>query len=544
VQRICDGQGEEADVDRLVDLGEMLKDTSLCGLGQTAPNPVLSTIRHFGFEYIEHIRDKRCRAGVCPSLVHAPCESACPANVDIPGYVSLVAEKRYAEALRLHRERNPFAAICSRVCFHTCEDKCRRATIDAPVSIRAIKRFMADQEVTVQLPEVIENQQNAKRKVAIGGAGPAGLACAYFLARLGYRPTVFEGTARPGGMLVQAIPAYRLPREIVAREVRMIERMGVDIITNSILGVDFTLTSLRASGYDAVFLGVGAPSGVRLGIPGEDVDGITDALGFLRAYNLRGSVPVGTNVVVIGGGNSAIDAARTAVRLGAEKGTVVYRRSREAMPAYEEEIEEAEHEGVELRLLTAPVEVVSEGKKVAGIKCLPMRLGEFDRSGRRRPEEAGDAFIVKADQVLVAIGQTLELKKMCNAVTLETRGRDIIQIAPVSGQTSEKWVFAGGDAVSGASSVVEAVAAGERAAVGIDAYLSGKNHAFWRETKPVDTKFDPDADPLDVPRERLNLIPVDRRRANFDEVEQPWPEALAVRQAKRCLRCDYGKRGD
>lgn len=544
VQRICDGQGEEADVDRLVELGEMIKDTSLCGLGQTAPNPVLSTIRHFGFEFIEHIRDKRCRAGVCPSLVHAPCESACPANVDIPGYVSLVAEKRYAEALRLHRERNPFAAICSRVCFHTCEDKCRRTTIDAPVSIRAIKRFMADQEVTVQLPEVIENNQNAKRKVAIVGAGPAGLSCAYFLARLGYRPTVFEGTARPGGMLVQAIPAYRLPREIVAREVRMIERMGVDIITNSILGVDFTLTALRASGYDAVFLGVGAPSGVRLGIPGEDVEGITDALGFLRAYNLRGSVPVGTNVVVIGGGNSAIDAARTALRLGAEKVTVVYRRSREAMPAYEEEIEEAEHEGVELRLLTAPVEVVSEGKKVAGIKCLPMRLGEFDRSGRRRPEEAGDAFVVKADQVLVAIGQTLELKKMCNDVTLETRGRDFIQIDPVSGQTSEKWVFAGGDAVSGASSVVEAVAAGERAAVGIDVYLTGKNHAFWRETKPVDTKFDPDADPLDVPRERLNLISVDRRRANFDEVEQPWPEAVAVRQAKRCLRCDYGKRGD
>jgi len=542
VQRICDGQGEEADVDRLVELGEMIKDTSLCGLGQTAPNPVLSTIRHFGYEYIEHIRDKRCRAGVCPALVHAPCESACPANVDIPGYVSLVAEKRYAEALRLHRDRNPFAAVCSRVCFHTCEDKCRRATIDAPVSIRGIKRFMADQEVTIQLPEVLENDQNARRKVAIVGAGPAGLACAYFLARLGYRPTVFEGTARPGGMLVQAIPAYRLPREIVAREVRMIERMGVDIITNTILGVDFTLKSLRASGYDAVFLGVGAPSGVRLGIPGEDVEGITDALNFLRTYNLRGSVPVGRNVVVIGGGNSAIDAARTALRLGAENVTVVYRRSREAMPAYEEEIEEAEHEGVQLRLLTAPVEVVAEGRKVAGIKCLPMRLGEFDRSGRRRPEEAGDAFIVKADHVLVAIGQTLELKKMCNDITLETRARDYIHVDPVTGQTSEKWIFAGGDAVSGPSSVVEAVAAGERAAVGIDLYLTGKNHAFWREVKVVDTKFDPDADPLDVPRERLNLIPVDRRRANFDEVEQPWPEAVAVRQAKRCLRCDYGKR--
>lgn len=542
LNRICSGQGEEADVDRLIELGEMIKDTSLCGLGQTAPNPVLSTIRHFGYEYVEHIRDKRCRAGVCPELVHAPCESACPANVDIPGYISLVAEKRYAEALRLHRERNPFAAICSRVCFHTCEDKCRRNSLDAPVSIRGIKRFMADQEVTIQLPECLENEQNAKRKIAIVGAGPAGLSCAYFLARLGYRPKVFESKPRPGGMLVQAIPAYRLPREIVAREVRMIERMGVDILTNTILGEDFTLKSLRAQGYDAVFLGVGAPSGVGLGIPGEDVEGVTDALSFLRTYNLRGSVPVGKNVVVIGGGNSAIDAARTALRLGAETVTVVYRRSREAMPAYEEEIEEAEHEGVTLRLLTAPVEVVTAGRRVAGIKCVPMRLGEFDRSGRRRPEEGGEAFVIPCDHILVAIGQSLDLKKLCGDVSLATRGREFIQINPVTGQTSEKWIFAGGDAVSGPSSVVEAVAAGERAAVGIDLYLTGRHHGFWREMKHVDTTFDPDADPLDTPRERLNLIPVERRRCNFDEVEQPWRESIAVRQAQRCLRCDYGKR--
>jgi NADH-quinone oxidoreductase subunit F len=542
LNRVCEGQGEESDVERLIELGDMVKDTSLCGLGQTACNPVLSTIRHFGYEYVEHIRDKRCRAGVCPALVHAPCESACPANVDIPGYISLVAEKRYAEALRLHRERNPFAAICSRVCFHTCEDKCRRSTLDAPVSIRGIKRFMADEEVTIQLPEVRENEQNAKRKVAIVGAGPSGMACAYFLTRLGYRPVVFEAEPRPGGMLVQSIPAYRLPREIVAREVRMIERMGVDIRCDMRLGKDFTLRSLRAEGYDAVFMGVGAPLGVGLGIPGDNAEGITDALAFLRTYNLRGSVPVGQAVVVIGGGNSAIDAARTALRLGAESVTVVYRRSREAMPAYEEEIEEAELEGVQLRLLTAPVEIVAEGRKVVGVKCLPMRLGEFDRSGRRRPEEGGAAFVIPADHVLVAIGQTLDLKKLCNEITLETRGKDYIQVNPVSGQTSEKWIFAGGDAVTGPSSVVEAVAAGERAAVGIDKYLTGKNHAFWRETQEVDTHFDPDAEPADSPREKLDLIPVQRRRNNFDEVELPWRESVAIRQARRCLRCDYGKR--
>jgi len=542
LNRICEGRGEEADVERLIDLGEMIKDTSLCGLGQTAPNPVLSTIRHFGQEYIEHIRDKHCRAGVCGALVSAPCSSACPANVDIPGYISLVAEKRYAEALRLHRERNPFAAICSRVCFHTCEDKCRRSSIDAPVSIRGIKRFMVDQEVTIQLPEVRENEINAKRKIAIVGAGPAGLSCAYFLARLGYRPKVFEAEPRPGGMLVQAIPAYRLPREIVAREVRMVEHMGVEIFTNMVLGEDITLKALRAEGYDAAFLGVGAPCGVGLGLPGADAEGIGDALSFLRTYNLRGSVPVGKNVVVIGGGNSAIDAARTALRLGAETVTVVYRRSREAMPAYEEEIEEAEHEGVVLKLLTAPVEVVLEGRRVVGIKCLPMRLGEFDRSGRRRPEESGDAFILRADHVLVAIGQTLDMQKITRDVPLEIRNQTFIQANPVTGQTSEKWIFSGGDAVTGPSSVVEAVAAGERAAVGIDLFLTGANHAFWRETLEVDTAFDPDAEPSDAPREKLNLIPVERRRNNFAEVEQPWCESVAIRQAGRCLRCDYGKR--
>jgi NADH-quinone oxidoreductase subunit F len=542
LNRICEGRGEEADVERLIELGEMIKDTSLCGLGQTAPNPVLSTIRHFGYEYVEHIRDHRCRAGVCPSLVHAPCESACPANVDIPGYVSLVSEKRYAEALKLHRDRNPFAAVCARVCFHTCEDKCRRSTIDAPVSIRAIKRFMADQEVIVQLPDVQENEQNARRKIAIVGAGPAGLSCAYFLARLGYRPTLYEKEPRPGGMLVQAIPAYRLPREIVAREVRMVESLGAEILTGKALGRDFTLRSLRAQGFEAVMLAIGAPLGMGLGIAGDDAEGITDALAFLRTYNLRGSVPVGKNVVVIGGGNSAIDAARTALRLGAESVTVVYRRSREAMPAYEEEIEEAEAEGVRLQLLTAPVEVVVEKKRMTGLKCLPMRLGEFDRSGRRRPEESGAAFVIPSDHILVAIGQTLDLKDVCGEVHLRTRAKELLEISPVNGQTSEKWIFAGGDMISGPASVVEAVAAGERAAAGIDAYLSGRNHAFWRQTKEIDTSFAPDAEPTDTPREKLNLIPLDRRRYNFDEVEQPWREAVAVRQAKRCLRCDYGKR--
>ncbi len=275
----------------------------MCGLGQTAPNPVLSTIRYFRDEYDAHIREKRCPAGVCPSLVRAPCQSACPAGVDVPGFVSLVGEKRYAEALALHRNRNPFASVCARVCFHACEDKCRRGSLDEAVAIRGVKRFMAEQEVTVQLPSVQDNEENARRKIAIIGAGPAGLSCAYFLARLGYRPKVFEAESQPGGMLVQAIPAYRLPRQELAREIRMIERLGVDIELNMRLGRDFTLESLRKDGYEAVFLAVGAPQGSKLGIPGEEADGVVDALRFLREYNVRGTAQVGKNVVVIGGGN-------------------------------------------------------------------------------------------------------------------------------------------------------------------------------------------------------------------------------------------------
>jgi NADH-quinone oxidoreductase subunit F len=542
LERICSGKGVQGDIEKLIALGEQIRETALCGLGQTAPNPVLSTIRHFRHEYEAHILDKHCEAGACAGLVRAPCQSACPASVDIPGFVSLVGEKRYAEALRLHRERNPFASVCARVCFHTCEAKCRRASLDDSVSIRAVKRFMVDQEVTIQVPEVRESPANAARKVAVIGAGPAGLSCAYFLARLGYRPTVFEAEPRPGGMLVQTIPSYRLPREILAREVRMIERLGVEIVTGMRLGRDITLAGLKSGGYEAVFLGVGAQEPVKLGIPGEDAAGVVDALAFLRQYNLRGSVPVGKEVVVVGGGNAAIDAARTAIRLGAKSVTIVYRRTREEMPAYAEEIEEAKAEGVKLKLLTAPVEVVIGSDRTVGLKCRSMTLGAFDASGRRRPEVSLETeFIMPCDQIIAAIGQRVESHEIFDTTPLALTAGKTVAIDRASGVTSVEWIFSGGDAVTGAASVVEAIAAGELAAIGIDTYLAGESHAFWRTNKEVQTSFDPDADPVPFAREKPPVIAVDRRRNNFDEVEQGWTEGVALRQARRCLRCDYGK---
>lgn len=544
VTRICEGEGHEGDVEKLIYLGDKVKDTALCGLGQTGPNPVLSTIRHFREEYEAHIKEKRCPAGVCPSLVRAPCQNACPAGVDVPGYVSLISEGRYAEALKLHRDRNPFAAVCACVCFHPCEGKCRRSTLDQPVSIRGLKRFMVEQEVTVQLPDVRESERNARRKVGIIGAGPAGLSCAYFMARLGYRPKVFEAKSKPGGMLQWAIPAYRLPREALSREVRMIERLGVDIETGVRLGSDFTLMDLRRQDYQAVFIGVGTPRGLALGIPGEEAEGVSDAIRFLHEHNLNGSASVGSEVVVIGGGNAAIDAARTAIRLGAGSVTILYRRTRAEMPAYDEEIEEAEREGVHMRTLVAPLEILLSKDRVAGVRCCRMTLGGYDRSGRRRPERCDDSdFVVNADQVIAAIGQVPDTNGICNGISLRLRDNKSLYMNPLTGQTSTDWIFTGGDAATGPASVTEAIAGGEKAAVGMHELLSGEKEIFWRRDKTVDTFFDPEADPLQYPRAKMRMIPVGKRRNNFIEVETPWRENIARREAERCLRCDYREDG-
>ena len=540
--RICEGNGREDDIDKLIELGSQIQDTALCGLGQTAPNPVLSTIRHFKEEYIEHIRDKHCRAGVCPDLVRAPCQSGCPAGVDIPGFVSLTGEKRYAEALKLHRERNPFAAVCARVCFHTCEDKYRRATIDKAVSVRGVKRFMVDQEITVQLPEVRENEAYAKRKIAIIGAGPAGLSCAYFLARLGYKPKIYEAEDRAGGLLVQAIPAYRLPRETLFREIRMIEGLGVDIETGKKLGRDFTLEDLKSDGYEAIYLATGATGAVDLGLPGEEGPGVIQSLPFLQQYNIKGSVPIEDKVVVVSGGNAAVDAARTALRLGAHEVTLIYRRSRDEMPAYDEEIEAALHEGVILKDMTQPVEVIrDENQKLTGIKCSTVVLGDFDKSGRRRPQiKEGKPFVIDTNQIIIAAGQRLD-QRMIDEHKFETGMNNFIFADPVNCRTNIDRVFAGGDVTSGPSSVVAAIGAGEKGAVSMHQFFTGKEYIFWRDEKFIDTHFDPDSEPVPYDREKIHMIDVERRKNNFDEVEQPWHEAVAVRQSKRCLRCDYGK---
>ncbi|NLO27562.1 MAG: FAD-dependent oxidoreductase [Actinobacteria bacterium] len=542
VTAICNGEGKEGDIEELERLGAIIKDTSLCGLGQTAPNPVLSTIRHFRHEYEAHIRDHYCEAGVCSSLFTARCTNACPASVNVPGFVSLIGEQRFDEALRLHRERNPLASICGRVCFHPCESKCVRGGLDDPVAIRSLKRFMTEQETEIQIPEVHMSAENAARKVAIVGSGPAGLSCAYFLARLGYKPTIFEKETSPGGMLVQAIPAYRLPREELGREISMIESMGVTIETGKALGEDFTLTDLKDQGYQAVFLGVGAPSGTNLGIPGEEGEGVTEALTFLRDYNVDGTAWVGEEVAIVGGGNSAVDAARTALRLGAKHVNILYRRQRDQMPAWAEEVIAADDEGITLLPLTAPKEVLRDADgKVTGVLCQQMALGDYDKSGRRRPVAGRNPdFTVPCDQVIAAVGQSLDAQTLLGDLPVELRN-NWFKVDRATGATSVEWIFAGGDATTGPASVVEAVGAGERAAVGIDQFLTGEEHAFWRRDAVVDTYFDPDADPVATERAAVVCLDPEARACTFDEVELSWSTETACAEAKRCLRCDYGK---
>ncbi len=471
VTRICNGEGKEGDIEALEDLGNMIKDTALCGLGQTAANPVLSTIRHFRHEYEAHIKDHYCEAGVCSAMFTARCTNACPASVNVPGFVSLIGEKRFDEALKLHRERNPLASICGRVCFHPCESKCQRGSLDEAVAIRSLKRFMTEQETEVQLPEINEDAKNAARKIAVIGSGPAGLSCAYFLARLGYKPTIFEKEPSPGGMLVQAIPAYRLPREELGREISMIESMGVTIKTGMALGKDFTLAGLKDEGYDAVFLGVGAPAGIGLGIPGERGTGVTEGLTFLREYNVNGTAEVG---------NEVADRRRRQLR---------HRRCAYRPPPRREAREHPlppparadarlgrrdprRRRGGDHRPAADVTQADPPRRRtdtVVGVLCQRMALGDYDKSGRRSPVAGRNPdFTVECDQVIAAVGQSFDAKSLIGDLPVELN-RGWLKTDRATGATSVDWLFAGGDAVTGPASVVEAVGAGERAAVAIDA---------------------------------------------------------------------------
>ena len=531
---IASGKGKLEDIDLLQNLGEQVKAGSLCGLGQTAPNPVLTTIRYFRDEYEEHIRRHHCRAAVCPGLVTAPCSHTCPAGVDVPRYIRFIGEGKFAEAAAVVREKLPFPSVCGYVCVHPCEAKCRRGLLDEAIAIRVLKRFAAEHDTGLWKVNSTVAPATGKR-VAIVGSGPAGLTAAYYLAKLGHSVTVFEALPEPGGMMRVGIPDYRLPKDVLRAEIKEIESIGVEIRTKT--RVD-SLDGLFKQGYNAIFLAVGAHQGIRLGVEGEDSPGVRECVGFLQDVSLGREVKLGDRVAVIGGGNAAIDSARTALRLGAKEVTIIYRRTRTEMPASAEEIDGAIAEGVKVHFLAAPSRIISQNGKLE-LECISLRLGAVDASGRPRPEPIeGSEFVTKFDSIIAAIGQRPEVPGRFN---LSIGGGNTIQVDPDTLASSREGVFAGGDVVSGPASVIEAIAHGRQAAISIDKYLGGKGE-IEETLAPPEGAVAPLEEAEGGRRVEMPTLPVAERLKGFSQVELGLSEEIAIREAKRCLRCDLEER--
>jgi NADH-quinone oxidoreductase subunit F len=538
--RICAGKGTLEDLEQVQELSEGMNNGALCALGQLTPGPVQATLRYFMDEYLAHIEDQYCPAGVCKALVRARCINACPAGVDVPTYVSLIAQGRYAEGLAVHRERNPFALACGRVCPAFCEDRCRRGDIDQAVAIRHLKRFMADHEAEVEwTPKVPEEKR--PEKVAVIGGGPAGLTAALRLAERGYTVTVFEAAPKAGGWMQYGIPEYRLPKAILQKEIDAIARAGVEIRTNAALGRDFTLDDLTGEmGYKAVVLAIGAQRSRTLGIPGEELEGVLHATDFLRDAAMgRPAEMAGKRVVVVGGGNTAIDAARSALRLGASAVHVVYRRTRAEMPAQDIEVTEAAEEGVKFHFLVNPARILGSDR-ITGIELVAQDLGEFDASGRRRPVPIeGSGFVLDADIVVPAVGQGIDLSCL-NGDAPETNRNSTFKVDKWL-VTSRPGVFAAGDAVLGPATVIEAVAQGNQVALAVDAYLRGEAkpvHARrMTEYRTAELTYRLD-DYATAQRAEMPTRDPDERARTYDEIELGFDEETAREEAKRCLRCD------
>ena len=472
LNRIIEGDAKLEDIDLLQELATSIKDTALCGLGQTAANPVLTGIKYFREEYEAHIRDKHCHAAVCDTFAKSPCQNSCPAKINVPEYVALIGRSEYGRALDLIRKRNPFSSVCGHICNHPCETLCRRGELEESIAIKDVKRFASDVDLAKRKKCDLEQLPSTSKSVAIIGAGPGGLTAAFFLRMWGHKVVVFEALPVAGGMLTVGIPEFRLQREVPFDEIEFIKGTGVIIETNSPIDNGAKFDNL-VKDYDAVFIAVGAHKGRRMSIPGEEMAGIMDGVDFLRNVNLHIHQNVGKKVTVIGAGNVAMDSARTAVRLGAEEVTVIYRRTREEVPAEDEEVVEAMEEGIKFEFLTAPIEVVGNGQRLEGLKCIKMELGAADDSGRRRPVPIGGSeFVIETDMALLAISQSPDLAFLNESDVQQTQWGTVIT-EPGSHRTTNDKVFSGGDCVLGPATAIEAIGAGQMAAVEIDKFLGG-----------------------------------------------------------------------
>jgi NADH-quinone oxidoreductase subunit F len=544
---ITQGRGKEGDIELLEEMGAIIKNASLCGLGQTAPNPVLSTIRYFRDEYEEHIREKRCRAVVCSALFKSPCQHTCPAGMDVPAYVALVRAERFEDAYKVMLRTNPFPSVCGRVCDHKCQTKCRRASLDEAIAVKFLKRFIAD---NAPRPRPLPAPVTRTQRIAVIGAGPAGLTAARDLALRGYRVTVFEELPEPGGMLRWGIPAYRLPRDILAGEIDdNIRALGVEIKCNTRVGKDISFEEVDSQ-FDYVFLATGAHKSQPMRVDGENLQGVFGSVEFLRDFNaneeawLTGRKTLGSKVAVIGGGNSAIDAARVALRLGADV-TILYRREKKDMPAAEEEILAAEDEGVKIQFLAAPLKIEEKDGRVCGITCERMELKEFDKSGRKIPGAIeGSEFTLTVDAVISAIGQVPDMSFIPKESGVGISRWATFQLASgTKSQTTNPKFFTGGDALTGPDTVIGAIAAGHRAARDMDDYIRKVNGEPAYAEPPeeeIEVPLVIDEESIEVPQARMPELDAQRRRHGFQEVELGYERIQAVKEASRCLRCDAG----
>ena len=475
-----------------------------------------------------------------PWLLVPPCQAACPAGLDIRGYIDLIIQGRNEEALSLIEEKVPLPGTVGRVCPRPCETKCNRGSFDEPIAINALKRF-ASYAVLAKggRKDIAPAVRTQDGKIAIVGSGPAGLSAAYYLVELGYGVTIFEAQSVPGGMMAMGIPQYRLPREILQAEIQAIQRRGVEIELNSRVGKNgLRIESLRAQGFKAIFIAVGAHKAVKLAIPNEEVEGVVNGVSWLKEINLGKKVKPGEKVVVVGGGNVAIDSARTALRLGAKEVSIAYRRSSEEMTAIMDEVKAAEKEGIKIRYLSSPCRVVCEGDECRGLECFKTELGEVDESGRRRPIRIeGSEFVIDADMVISAIGEVPDLSFL-DTQKFEVTRNNTIKVNPHTMATNVDGVFAGGDVVSGPATVIEAIAAGRKAAIAIDRYLRGENLDY--ELPIPDTLRMDDVDTTMFKkrkRQRMSELPPKKRVKGFGEVEKGFTELKALAEADRCFQC-------
>ena len=535
LERITQGEGKEGDVELLIELGNSIKESAICGLGQTAPNPVLSTIKYFRHEYDEHIRNKYCRAGVCSDLFLSPCQNACPAGVNVPGYIALIAAGRVRDAYNLIRQENPFPSICGRVCTHPCESKCRRAQLDEPIAIADLKRYAADFVLNSGEPFMSLVFQKNGKSVAIIGAGPSGLTCGYYLSRLGYTVDIYEEKSVAGGILAYGIPEYRLPKEALSKEINSITQSGINIIYNTKVGTDITFNELKSK-YNAVYIATGTQLSRKIGIEGEEKSGVYHGLDFLRDVNLKKDVEVKGIVAVIGGGSTAIDAARSALRLGAQKVHILYRRTREEMPADKREIEEAIDEGVILHELVAPVRFIGYGK-VTRIECVKMTPGRFGKDGRRVPIVVPESnFMIDIDMAIPAVSQYSDLPFITKTeVGITDWGTFIVD--PETQMTTQPGIFAGGDIARGSDVVITAIADGKNAAKSIDKYLGGKGKLNIGEPIEIPLKGVEEGNTVEHERFQMRYLEPEQRKGNFDEVPQGFHKLNAIAEAMRCLQC-------